>query len=83
MSRFARNGLNDFTDILDAMKVCRDAMIKINNAYNARHPMDREAAWIVADIDNLAGILTGHRDLFSEQGSTTAPRWHRWRKDNG
>jgi hypothetical protein len=80
--RHARNGLNDFTDILEAMKVCRDAMTKIHTAYNSRHPIYREAIWLMTDIDTLAGILTGHRDLFHEQGSTTDPRWQQWRKNN-
>ena len=82
MSRHSRNGLNDFSEILDAMKVCRDAMIKVHNAYDTRHPIYREASWLMTDIDNLAGILTGHHDLFSDGGSTSAARWDRWRKSN-
>ena len=60
----ARLGISDWTETLAAMKVCRDAMIKIAIAYPPRHPIAREADWLVKDIDNLAGILTGKHDLW-------------------
>ena len=41
------------------MKMCRDAMIDVARNYPSRHPIAREADWLVKDIDNLAGIITG------------------------
>jgi len=43
-------------------------MVKLLTADNARHPVYREAQWLMADIDNLAGILTGNRQLFHLKG---------------
>ncbi len=37
----------------------------------------------MTDIDNLAGMITGHRDLFHDKGTTAATWWDRWRKENG
>ena len=60
----SRLGITDWTETLAAMKVCRDAMIKIAVNYPSRDPIAREADWLVKDIDNLAGIITGKRDLW-------------------
>ena len=57
-------GIKDWTETLASMKACRDAMIDIARSYPARHPIAREADWLVKDIDNLAGIITGKRDLW-------------------
>jgi len=69
----SRNGISDFTHTLATMKLCRDEMIRIARCYPPRHPIAREAGWLVRDIDALAGIITGKPDWWHEKGST-APR---------
>ena len=65
------SGITDWTKTLAAMKTCRDAMIDV--ARNYPGPTHRgEADWLVKDIDNLAGIITGKRDLWH---SNRAASW--------
>ena len=66
--------MTDFTETLAAMKACRDAMAKVIMTHHARHPLHREAEWLVADIDNLTTIITGrsndrHRAASGHGGS--------------
>ena len=67
-------GMTDFTKTLAALKACRDAMVDMRSRYPFRHPMHREAGWLMTDIDNLAGIITGHRDLRHDMGSSGQSR---------
>ena len=61
----SRIGMADRTETLTAMKVCRDAMIRIAMSYPSRDPIARDADWLLKDIDNLAGIIAGKHDLVS------------------
>lgn len=64
MTNDSRRGLVDTQPTLAALKTCRDAMLVILRSYPPRHPLYREASWLMKDIDNLAGILTGDHTLF-------------------
>jgi hypothetical protein len=59
--RTQRNGMTDHAATLATMRVCREAMVKVLIAYNARRRVYREAQWLVVDI-------TGHRELFHAKG---------------
>ena len=73
MTNDARRGLVDTQPTLAAMKVCRDAMIVILRSYPPRHPIAREATWLMKDIDTLAGILTGDNELFHTKAHGGVP----------
>jgi len=66
--RTARIGMARHTTTLAGMRECREAMVKLLTANNARRGVHGEAQWLLADIDDLSSILTGNRELFHLKG---------------
>ena len=60
-----RIGIVDPSDLIDAMRRCRDAMVEMQRCYPYRSTIYREASVIMRDIDSLALLITGKSDYFA------------------
>ncbi len=66
-----KTGLADPTPILANMKACRDAMIELQQRYDHKTAINREARAMVRSIDDLGLLITGKPDLFRDAGHST------------
>ncbi len=55
----------DPSQVLEAIRACREAMIELQRCYPYRSAIYREAAVVMRDMDGLALLITGERDYFA------------------
>jgi hypothetical protein len=59
----------DPASVIHALRPCREAMIGVQGKVKINGPVYHGAAMVIAAIDAMATLLTGHRYYFAIEGS--------------
>ncbi len=64
-------GLVDPAPVLARMRACRDAMIELQQHYDRKTAISREARAMVRSLDDLGLLMTGKENLFLAPAHST------------
>lgn len=76
-----KRGLADPAPVLARMKACRVAMIELQQSYDHKTAISREARAMVRSLDDLGMLITGKADVFMAPAHSTPADTRRTRRD--
>lgn len=76
-----KRGLVDPAPVLTRMRACRLAMIELQQSYDHKTAISREARAMVRSLDDLGMLITGKADVFLAPAHSTPGRTKRARQD--
>ncbi len=74
MTRRSGRGYFNKIDVLEKLKTGRDGAVLVCSKTAPGTPEYKKAAYVLEAVDDLAGELTGDRELFWTGAATTPPR---------
>ncbi len=69
-----KHGLADPMPVLARMRACREAMIELQQTYDRKTAISREARAMVRSLDDLGLLMTGRPDIFLAPAHSTPVR---------